>query len=512
MNPLQDRAASDLIATVLACHRAPAMHGEILRGDRPVPSEMNVLFRLAGGSDFSELGLQGFAERDLENLQEACRFYIEQTLFRRDADHYRLLGLNPGADEPQIKEHHRLLMRLFHPDRLPESNDWKDNYVNRINHAYNVLRDESSRQRYDMERETEPMTTDPAQAGKRSPVIAGYRSGRNEAYPSASNRKSQRVPIYVMSGVALSAILFVGSVYLDNRPRQINDMQVAGAVQSSDGDTGNSRAARLAGNRDDIQISPELEARLDDLIAMDKIALAGLSPRKAHPEKDGNIEKMRGNSSGVAGNSVGSMPKKPQVSASAPVVTSTSKSTSALVSLAPEPPTTPSAMPASNPASLKMASAMKPAPSMVDAPVSLPMPSAQAAPPAPSVQADADMRIRELEKLLFRYVLYYERGDITAFLALFDDGARANAGGKPRIRQEYERFFKNTQIRNLDFGQAHWKTGDDSASAKIPYRAILRAKGDSENKVYSGVLFVEATSRGGDYLISALFDSSGDMP
>jgi DnaJ-class molecular chaperone len=49
----------------------------------------------------------------------------------------------------QVKEHHRLLMRVFHPDRENRADDWKDAFATRINLAYTTLRDADERRRYD---------------------------------------------------------------------------------------------------------------------------------------------------------------------------------------------------------------------------------------------------------------------------------------------------------------------------------------------------------------------------
>lgn len=508
MNPVQDHAVPDLIATVLACYRTPALHGEILRGDHPVPADIAVLFRLAGGGDSSDLGLQGFNERDLESLADAARFYIEQTLFRRDADHYRLLGLNPGAEDTQIKEHHRLLMRLFHPDRTPGTDDWKDSYVNRINHAYNALRDEATRRQYDADMASGRIGMARDQGNSRSHVVPGYRGDRREAYPPVPKRTSRRIPIYVMSAVALLALLFVGSVYIQNRPTQKHGMQLVEAAPSADHGSAKQQSTPGAARNEDVRMSPELEARLDDLLAMDQVAKARNEAyaKSAASSRDSHVRS-----------------KFSEADIKVADKTSTKAPASALivpVPVAPAPPVqslAPAVMPAPQPAtsastaaSLRMTDGLKPGTQQVDPATTQAHPLPQAMLRQPEIAA-VGIQAHELEKLLFRYVMYYERGDITGFMALFEEGARANAGGKAKIRQEYERFFKNSQMRNLDFGPANWKSGADISTAKIPYRVTIRSQGDSEAKVFSGVLFFEATKRGNDLLISALFDSSGDL-
>jgi len=48
---------------------------------------------------------------------EAARFYLQQLLFRADADCYRILGLEPGASRATARRHMRWLLQWLHPDR-----------------------------------------------------------------------------------------------------------------------------------------------------------------------------------------------------------------------------------------------------------------------------------------------------------------------------------------------------------------------------------------------------------
>jgi hypothetical protein len=50
-------------------------------------------------------------------LVDAARFYLQQMLFRSDADSYRVLGLDPAAPRDVARDHMRWLMQWLHPDR-----------------------------------------------------------------------------------------------------------------------------------------------------------------------------------------------------------------------------------------------------------------------------------------------------------------------------------------------------------------------------------------------------------
>src|SRR5262249_4361395 len=47
---------------------------------------------------------------------EAARFYLQQVLFRPEADCYRILGLEPIASRATARTHMRLLLQWLHPD------------------------------------------------------------------------------------------------------------------------------------------------------------------------------------------------------------------------------------------------------------------------------------------------------------------------------------------------------------------------------------------------------------
>ncbi len=65
---------------------------------------------------------------------EAARFYLQQTLFRPDADCYRVLGIDPGASRATARNHMRWLLEWLHPDR--NNNSWDAVYAQRVLKAW----------------------------------------------------------------------------------------------------------------------------------------------------------------------------------------------------------------------------------------------------------------------------------------------------------------------------------------------------------------------------------------
>jgi hypothetical protein len=84
-----------------------------------------------------------------EALRDAFLFLLRHILLLPSADHYRVLALPRRCSSEAIKQHHGLLIRLFHPDRAPENDEWGASLTVRINTAYQILRDPDARRRYD---------------------------------------------------------------------------------------------------------------------------------------------------------------------------------------------------------------------------------------------------------------------------------------------------------------------------------------------------------------------------
>jgi hypothetical protein len=65
---------------------------------------------------------------------EAARFYLQQVLFRPDADCYHILGIKPTASRATARNHMRWLLEWLHPDR--NQNSWDGVYAERVLRAW----------------------------------------------------------------------------------------------------------------------------------------------------------------------------------------------------------------------------------------------------------------------------------------------------------------------------------------------------------------------------------------
>src|SRR4029079_13128465 len=84
---------------------------------------------------------------------EAAGFYIEQILLHPDADHYRVLGVHPGAANTELRRNMALLIRWLHPDQ--NNGAERSVFVARVTRAWNELKNEDRRAAYDLDRRRE---------------------------------------------------------------------------------------------------------------------------------------------------------------------------------------------------------------------------------------------------------------------------------------------------------------------------------------------------------------------
>lgn len=208
MNDASAPTPASLLSLALSFYRDPLHFQDLLQGRSGLPAGVAAIL-LAAGAGQDQPGPAG---EPAEEVRKAAAFFIEQVLFAPNADYYRLLGLNPQeATDAKLREHYRLLMRLFHPDRRVSHDDWQAVYAGRVNQAYHVLRRPQSRREYDDWRAATPNIT---QAPWRPPFRPAKRPPAR-----AAARWRQHLPQYVLTGMALAAGLFVLQVYLSQGQR-----------------------------------------------------------------------------------------------------------------------------------------------------------------------------------------------------------------------------------------------------------------------------------------------------
>jgi hypothetical protein len=100
----------------------------------PLPPNIIELIRVAAAAPEACQAAVAHSGEPVSVVIEAARFYLQQVLFRPDADCYRILGIKPAASRATARDHMRWLLEWLHPDR--NHNSWDAVYAERVLNAW----------------------------------------------------------------------------------------------------------------------------------------------------------------------------------------------------------------------------------------------------------------------------------------------------------------------------------------------------------------------------------------
>lgn len=464
MTPDHTAAGSDCIALAVEFFREPSRFPDLLHGRRRLPSGVTALLQMAAGSRSRDSGSAPSGEGFAEPQQEAARFFIEQVLMAHSASHYRVLGVDPVAAPEEIKEHHRLLMRLFHPDRQTNPDARTDAFATRVNQAYTVLRYPDSRATYDLSlaEKREMNTTLPSYRSRPTPTDSSSLLLRMPPFVV------RHLPQFALGSIALVAALGVTLVYVNRVP--------TGAIV-----TGNSKHVRAL----ESEAPPATPHHLPPAIAR---ALAEPIPSDPPPSEATPAETtvLAANNSGERDPAAIPTAVKVAVAkpASQPVLAPvhTSKRISpAAVSEESQPP-----------APVTAASVATVAVNLATAPEFRPAP----------------LRRDQLNSLVANLAEQYQRGDLENLLELFDASAHSERGDKKQIRAEYGELFRNSENRALYIWDVAWSGDGKLARGEGSFQARVLRKGDRSPRIYNGAVTIEVVQRNDRPLIVGLYQKN----
>ncbi|MBW8467719.1 MAG: J domain-containing protein [Thiobacillus sp.] len=131
---------SSLLPALLDFERSPGRYRVVLREPRPLFEHTLAVLQLAVGRSVDGLADLAQEPAQTDELKRAARFFVRTVLLRPGVDHYTLLGLAPGCEADELREHYRLMIRLTHPDFAAGSGEaWPADAATRINQANDVL-------------------------------------------------------------------------------------------------------------------------------------------------------------------------------------------------------------------------------------------------------------------------------------------------------------------------------------------------------------------------------------
>jgi hypothetical protein len=102
----------------------------------PLPPNIIELMRIAAAAPEACQAAVAQTGEPRHVVIESARFYLQQVLFRADADCYRILGIEPAASRETARSHMRWLLEWLHPDRNTNNNSWDAVYAERVLKAW----------------------------------------------------------------------------------------------------------------------------------------------------------------------------------------------------------------------------------------------------------------------------------------------------------------------------------------------------------------------------------------
>ncbi|WP_371347724.1 J domain-containing protein [Ancylobacter sp. IITR112] len=184
--------APDALDAALALFKDP-VKARSLPG-RPLPPDMAGLLAIAVGNEEALAAASrrsGFARQP---LQDAAGFFIEQALFCRDADSYRVLGGGPHSTHEELRHNMALLMRWLHPDlqSLRKGPLDREVFASRVSRAWEDLKTPERREAYDLRRTPESSRpAAPRSATDAPPAAARATDGSRPAGGGSANGKTR---------------------------------------------------------------------------------------------------------------------------------------------------------------------------------------------------------------------------------------------------------------------------------------------------------------------------------
>lgn len=126
----------NLLLKLLDFERSPGRYPVALREPRPLFDHIDSVMLIAAGRPVEGLRVAPANEHE---LHRAARFFVRTVMLRPGADPLTLLGLSPGFEPAQLREHYRLMIRLTHPDFVAQGERWPSDAATRINLAKDLL-------------------------------------------------------------------------------------------------------------------------------------------------------------------------------------------------------------------------------------------------------------------------------------------------------------------------------------------------------------------------------------
>jgi len=528
-----DNATLDpILFLALDCYRHPGTHIELLRGRQSLPVGVDVVLLFAlkhQGADDSH--------KDKTELYEASMFFIEHVLLTKESSHYRILGLDPSATKEAIKHNHRLLIRLFHPDRVGNEDLLRLDFAARINAAYSTLSHPDLRRAYD-----------------HSMVITLRVDGVNRAHcPSqhlhVNTSRRERYPWWmgfpvfflrhptetILTSTALFSVLLTWIVIdgqrgfdtntgnaselsleaeiKDHIPLNIEVHKNPSASSVSQYQTDSSTVVSNQNQKNVVATDKPVVQKTVSVASVNEIKnVISTTDKEVLKPKDKNVE--------TTGSKIITVPGAPSgdskvifIGKSVQVVPEVNLKTDQPDKNVGKPPGTQPlltpvaevvAVEQSSPNNAGMMPQLHAAESQklrqgTQGEVGVP-----ALPQTISIPAEPANDVDVANALLNRLLRSYEAGNLPEFISVFSPDAVTDGGGLDFIREDYRDLFSSTQRRHLAIKSMSWTIKPKVIYGEGHYTASVGYAGADNIKVTKGRLMLEVSKLGSNSMISSI--------
>ena len=470
----------------LRLYRAPQL-AQALRNDPLPEAGVDLVIRCASGEEAALVDASAQLTTSREVLREAAAFYLTQTLFARDADAWRVLGVRPGASQEVLRAHFRLLVHWLATSR--NRDPLYALYGDRVQRAWTELR-----------RSPEEIA---ARTQRRPPpAILPSRGARlrldAERYGAGVLRTLRALPTWIVGSVAGVLLLILLAAYW------VMQMGVSPASLVAD-HAAPPTVAMVAPVRSGTVTSPSVAPRQRSPTAARSAPSAAVSAIVA-PTAIARFAPTVAAGTVLAPAAAGTVAAAydPAAAASATAALALAAATAAAQGRALTSPAGTSTLPtvaslgaaAVTPSSAVPSAAVRvAAPSVpaiaarVAATTAAPATSASAAAAIATAASVSSQPSAAVQTLLQSFVGAYESADLRGFMALFAPDARENRGGIAAIREDYGQLFAGSDLRRLQLFDVHVvPAAYGMIDVRARYHAGVLMHGAAAMGHYSGVM------------------------
>ena len=113
---------------------------------------------------------------------------------------------------------------------------------------------------------------------------------------------------------------------------------------------------------------------------------------------------------------------------------------------------------------------------------------------------------RELALLIMKFTRYYEEGNLSQFLSLFDTQVRTEDSNTiDAVRNDYSDLFKKTALRQMLFGDIRWKSAGRLAQGTGPFEVRISVAENEPVRSLKGDITFHIEKRDSGIVIIALY-------